>query len=106
MLAWLSAAAALYVQQRLTDELLAEVAQKGAWIRAELSALPGVTVSGLGLMLGVHCGKDAAALAAALLRRGVVALTAKDRLRLTPPLTIPWDDLRTAVDIIKEEITA
>ena len=100
------AAAALYVQQRLTDELLAEVAQKGAWIRAELSALPGVTVSGLGLMLGVHCGKDAAALAAALLRRGVVALTAKDRLRLTPPLTIPWDDLRTAVDIIKEEITA
>ena len=31
------AAAALYVQDRLTDELMAEVAQKGEWVRAELT---------------------------------------------------------------------
>ena len=42
------AAAALYVQDRLTDELMAEVAQKGEWVRAELAQLPGVTVSGAG----------------------------------------------------------
>ena len=40
----------------------------------------------------------------ALLERGVVCLTAKNKLRLLPPLTIPWDALEEAVDIIKEEL--
>lgn len=100
------AAAALYVQDRLTDELMAEVAQKGEWVRAELAQLPGVTVSGRGLMLGVESGKPAGALVSDLLSRGVVALTAKTRLRLLPPLTIPWSDLKQAVSIIKEALSA
>ena len=97
------AAAALYVQDRLTDELMAEVAQKGEWVRAELEQLPGVTVSGRGLMLGVESGKPASALVSDLLARGVVTLTAKTRLRL---LTIPWPDLKQAVSIIKEALSA
>ena len=100
------AAAALYVQDRLTDELMAEVAQKGEWVRAELAQLPGVTVSGRGLMLGVESGKPAGALVSDLLYRGVVALTAKTKLRLLPPLTIPWSDLKQAVSIIKEALSA
>ena len=100
------AAAALYVQDRLTDELMAEVAQKGEWVRAELEQLPGVTVSGRGLMLGVESARPAAALVSDLLSRGVVALTAKTRLRLLPPLTIPWPDLKEAVSIIKEALSA
>ena len=100
------AAAALYVQDRLTDELMAEVAQKGEWVRAELAQLPGVTVTGRGLMLGVESAKPAAALVSDLLSRGVVALTAKTRLRLLPPLTIPWPDLKEAVSIIKEALSA
>lgn len=100
------AAAALYVQDRLTDELMAEVAQKGEWVRAELTQLPGVTVSGRGLMLGVESGKPASALVSDLLARGVVTLTAKTRLRLLPPLTIPWPDLKQAVSIIKEALSA
>ena len=100
------AAAALYVQDRLTDELMAEVAQKGEWVRAELAQLPGVTVSGRGLMLGVESGKPASALVSDLLARGVVTLTAKTRLRLLPPLTIPWPDLKQAVSIIKEALSA
>lgn len=100
------AAAALYVQDRLTDELMAEVAQKGEWVRAELAQLPGVTVSGRGLMLGVESGKPASALVSDLLARGVVTLTAKTRLRLLPPLTIPWPDLKEAVSIIKEALSA
>lgn len=100
------AAAALYVQDRLTDELMAEVAQKGEWVRAELTQLPGVTVSGRGLMLGVESGKPASALVSDLLARGVVTLTAKTRLRLLPPLTIPWPDLKEAVSIIKEALSA
>lgn len=100
------AAAALYVQDRLTDDLMAEVAQKGEWVRAELAQLPGVTVSGRGLMLGVESGKPASALVSDLLARGVVTLTAKTRLRLLPPLTIPWPDLKEAVSIIKEALSA
>ena len=100
------AAAALAVQAQLTDALLADVQQKSAYIIAELSALPNVTgVSGMGLMLGVLSDKDPKALVNALLSRGVVCLTAKNKLRLLPPLTIPWDALEQAVTIIKEELT-
>ena len=82
------------------------MAQKGEWVWAELTQLPGVTVSGRGLMLGVESGKPAGALVSDLLSRGVVALTAKTKLRLLPPLTIPWSDLKQAVSIIKEALSA
>ena len=55
-------------------------------------------------MLGVESDKDPKKLVKALLERGVVCLTAKNKLRLLPPLTIPWDALEEAVDIIKEEL--
>lgn len=99
------AAAALSVQRRLTDTFLAEVTAKGGYISRELSAVLGVTsVSGRGLMLGVQSGRDAGGLVRALLERGVVALTAKTKLRLLPPLTISWPELERAVGIIKEEL--
>ena len=101
------AAAALAVLSQIDDELLAEVTAKGAYIRKELEALPGVlSVTGLGLMLGIEMKKDAKAVVSALLKRGVVALTAKNKLRLLPPLTISWKKLEKAVCAIKEEIEA
>lgn len=99
------AAAAVAVQTQLTDELLSEVTRKGEYIRSQLSGQPGVQgVSGQGLMLGIACDKEPKALVNALLARGVVCLTAKNKLRLLPPLTIPWDALEKAVTIIKEEL--
>ena len=99
------AAAALAVQHQLTDELLADVKRKGRYIAAELSKLPGVKgVSGRGLMLGVETEANPKELVKALLKRGVVCLTAKNKLRLLPPLTIPWEALEEAVTIIKEEL--
>jgi acetylornithine/N-succinyldiaminopimelate aminotransferase len=53
-------------------------------------------------MLGVQTTKDARVLVQALLDRGVVTLTAKEKLRLLPPLTISWDALQKAVAAIKE----
>ena len=100
------AAAALAVQTQLTDELLAEVKRKGKYIAAELSELSSVkSVSGRGLMLGVESDKNPKELVKALLKRGVVCLTAKNKLRLLPPLTIGWDELEQAVEIIKEELS-
>ena len=99
------AAAARAVLDQLTDELLAEVKRKGKYIAAELSELSNVqSVSGRGLMLGVQTDKEAKQLVNALLARGVVCLTAKNKLRLLPPLTISWDELEQAVEIIKEEL--
>ena len=99
------AAAAVAVMNQLTDELLDDVKKKGEYIRAELSACPGVKrVTGFGLMLGVETAKDAWALVGTLLGKGVVALTAKEKLRLLPPLIIPWEQLKQAVAVIKEEL--
>lgn len=100
------AAAALCVQRRLTDDFLQAVERKGAYIVRELSALPNVkAVTGRGLMLGVETDKAPADLVRALLKRGVVTLTAKNKLRLLPPLNIPDDALAEAITIIKEEIS-
>ncbi len=101
------AAAALSVLERLDGDLLSQVTQKGEYVRRELESLPAVrSVTGLGLMLGVETHRDPRDLAVALLRRGVVALTAKNKLRLLPPLTISWKKLQKAVGIIKEELNA
>ena len=99
------AAAAVAVLNQLTDELLADVQKKGEYIIRELGACPSVErISGFGLMLGVQTAKDAKALVQALLDKGVVTLTAKTKLRLLPPLTIPWEQLKQAVSIIKEAL--
>lgn len=99
------AAAALAVQAQLTDALLNDVQKKSDYIKAELGALPNVTgIAGMGLMLGVLSDKEPKALVNALLTRGVVCLTAKNKLRLLPPLTIGWEELKQAVTIIKEEL--
>jgi len=97
------AAAAVAVMNQLTDELLDDVKKKGEYIKAELSVCPTVQrISGCGLMLGVQSTKDAKMLVKTLLDKGVVTLTAKTKLRLLPPLTISWEQLKQAVSIIKE----
>ena len=99
------AAAALCVQKRLTEDLLADVSRKGEIIVQALSGAKGVKgVTGRGLMLGVETVKKPAQLVSDLLARGVVTLTAKNKLRLLPPLTIPDADLNEALTIIKEEL--
>ncbi len=99
------AAGANVVLARLTGDFLADVAAKGEYVRKQLEAAPGVvSVSGMGLMLGIETEKDAKQLVQALLGRGVVTLTAKEKLRLLPPLTISWEALEQAVAIIKEEV--
>jgi len=100
------AAGAVSVIGRLTDDLLAEVREKGAYIREELERAPGVrSVDGLGLMLGVEPERRPAnEVLLACLERGVVVLTAKEKIRLLPPLNIPMPLLKEAVAVLKEEL--
>ena len=101
------AAGAVYVLEHLDEQLLSEVAEKGQYICNELSALDGVEeVTGMGLMIGIKLKKNLAETMAACRDKGVLVLTAHDKMRLLPPLNIPFDVLKEAVEIIKEVINA
>ena len=96
------AAAAISVIYRLTDEFLADVKLKSDYVFNEFKKANGVVaVSGLGLMVGIKTEKPAAEVVKAAIEKGVLCLTAKDKVRLLPPLNIPMDTLKKAVDIIK-----
>ena len=97
-------AGALSVLDQMTDELLDEAAAKGAYIMEKLAAMYGVTdVSGLGMMIGFKVdGQKPGDFVAALLEKGVIALTAHDKVRLLPPLVIGYDDIDKALEIIAQ----
>lgn len=96
------AAAAVSVVSRLTDEFLAEVTAKSEFVFGEFKNANGVeSVSGMGLMIGIKTKKPAAEVVKAAIEKGVLCLTAKDKVRLLPPLNISMEDLKEAVDIIK-----
>ena len=96
------AAGALHVLSRLDEALLAEVREKSAYIVKELTGAAGVvSVSGMGLMLGIETAKPAAEVVAKCMAEGVLLLTAKHKVRLLPALNIPMDVLEKAVAIIK-----
>ena len=96
-------AAALSVLNRLTDPFLEKVVEKGKHLRRLLEGAPGIqSVSGLGLMLGLKTEKTASEVVKACMEKGVLCLTAKDKVRLLPALNIPDDLLQKAAEIIKE----
>jgi acetylornithine/N-succinyldiaminopimelate aminotransferase len=95
-------AAALSILSRLDEELLAGVRAKSDYIKKELEGAKGiVSVSGLGLMLGVRTEKDAGAVIRECMDKGVLVIRAKDKIRLLPALNIPEKLLETAVSVIK-----
>ena len=95
-------AGAISIIERLTDEFLSEVEEKSNLIKSELESAEGVeSVSGLGLMLGIKTTKPAAEVVKQCMEKGVLCLTAKDKVRLLPALNIPMDILKEAIDIIK-----
>lgn len=101
-------AGANYVLSRLDDAFLDEVVRKGEYFREKLEAMPGVAgVSGLGLMIGIAFDtdvvkEDAHAIALKCLARGLIVLTAKDKVRLLPPLSISYADIDRGLAILAE----
>lgn len=83
---------------------LDEVNRKAALLREKLLALPGVAaVSGLGLMIGITLkDKKAADVANAALEHGLLVLTAKDKVRLLPPLTVTDEEIEKGVSILSD----
>ena len=101
------AAGAISILDRIDDALLIGVRERSNYIVRTLSAVRGVrSVTGLGLMLGVETEKPAAEVVQGCMERGVLALTAKNKVRLLPALNIPQELLREAMEILKGVIEA
>ena len=98
-------AGALSVISRLDDEFLADVKKKSDYIFSELKDADGVEmVGGMGLMIGIKTKRPAGDIVKECITKGVLCLTAKDKVRLLPALNIDFDVLKKAVSIIKEII--
>lgn len=96
-------AAALNVLSRITDELLLEIQGKSEYLRAKLKGFDGVkAVTGLGFMIGIETAKNAKEIAKQCLKKGLLVLTAHDRVRLLPPLTITKREIDEGLCILKE----
>lgn len=96
-------AGACQVLRRMDGAFLQNVCQMGAYLRARLEAMPGVEqVSGLGMMLGVSLAKgEAKQVAAQCAENGLLILTAKEKLRLLPPLNIDREEVDQGLAILE-----
>ena len=98
-----SCAAALSVLERMTDDFLDEVKEKGNYLFEYFSKCKGITaVSGMGLMIGLKTSRPANEIISEALNAGVLLLSAKDKVRLLPPLNIDFDLLKKAASIISK----
>ena len=98
-------AAAVSVMERMTDGLMKEVREKGEYLRREIEKFDGVeSVGGMGLMIGIlpKNGKSARELADECLKKGLLVLTAHEKVRLLPPLNITKEEIDEGLKVLKE----
>ena len=97
-----SCAGALNILSRIDEGLLAGVKARSEYIFARLDGAPGVeSATGMGLMIGIRpSAKTAKEVIAQCIQGGVLCLSAKDKVRLLPPLNIPMDQLEKAMDVL------
>jgi acetylornithine/N-succinyldiaminopimelate aminotransferase len=100
-------AGGLVILDRVDEAFLAEVRRKAAYITDAISKMPAVkSVSGRGLMIGVGIeGKTAKEVVAACAENGLLILTAKDRLRLLPPLNITAEEIDEGLSVLRQGLT-
>lgn len=99
-----SAAARVVVRRVSEPDFLQSVAEKGAYFREKLEAMPQVEyVRGRGLMLGVKLKeKDAHDVLVQCAKAGLLILTAKELVRFLPPLTITQEDIDQGLAIFRQ----
>lgn len=98
-------AGACAVLDAMDEEFMQNVNDCAAALWAGLRTLPHVQgVSGLGLMIGIQLadGLKAAEVRAACEKSGLLVLTAKDRIRLLPPLILTEQDVQNALAILRK----
>ncbi|HZK39885.1 MAG TPA: aspartate aminotransferase family protein [Clostridia bacterium] len=99
-------AGAMEVLRFIDDNKLYDIKAKGEYIKAKLEGFEEVdSVRGKGLMLGAKlktkAAKDVKDVVAACIENGLLILTAKDCLRLLPPLVITYDEIDQGLAILE-----
>ena len=97
-------AGALYVLSVVNnEEFLNEVCKKGDYLCEKLLKIDGVkSVRHRGLMVGIELELDNAKdMAAKCTENGLLIITAKNLLRMLPPLNITYEEIDKAVEILK-----
>ena len=99
-------AGACSILRRLDKARMLEVQGKSAYLFTHLGRIRNVlSVTGLGLMIGLETTKPAREIAEKCLDRGLIVLTAKNKVRLLPPLTVKKDEIDFALQILNEVIS-
>lgn len=97
-------AGANYVLDTITaDGFLDEVNKKGAYIEEKVSKFKNVkNVRRMGLMIGIEFESgNAHDIAVKCVENGLLIITAKDLLRMLPPLVITYDEIDEALKILE-----
>lgn len=97
-------AGANYVLDTITaDGFLDEVNKKGAYIEEKVSKFENVkNVRRMGLMIGIELESgNAHDIAVKCVENGLLIITAKDLLRMLPPLVITYDEIDEALKILE-----
>ncbi len=99
------ASGAITVVKRLTDDFMKEVTEKGNYIKEYILALSSILeVSGMGLMIGIKSTHPTSEIKEECEKNGLLVLTAKDKVRLLPPLNITYYEIDRGLKILKEVI--
>ena len=106
----IAAAGANVVLDELDDAMLAEVNQKGEYLKSAIAAFdsPYVdTVRGMGLMIGIQVkdGWTNKEIASKLIENGLLVLTAGPGMRLLPPLVISQEEMDQGLEILKKTLS-
>lgn len=99
-------AGAIEILKRLDDGFFKSVREKGKYIMKKVACFDGVcAVRGMGLMIGIDLkDKKAGDVAIKCAENGLLILTAKQSLRLLPPLSITYDEIDKGLEILKKTL--
>ena len=98
-----SCAGAISIIERIDENLLCSVREKSSFIFDSMKDSEGVkSISGMGLMIGIETVKDASEVITACREKGVLVIKAKNKVRLLPALNIPMEELKFAINVLKE----
>ncbi len=101
-----SSAAKVVLGEINKASFLSAVVEKGKYLKENIEAIKGVkAVTGLGLMIGIQLEtKKAQEVVTGCMKKGLLVLTAKEKIRLLPPLNIEKKQIDAGLSILKEAI--
>ncbi len=103
----IASAGAIEVLDRVSnDEFLKDVIKKSDYIKQKLNNIEEIeSITGMGLMLGIKLKtKNNKEIISKCIEKGLLLLSAKDKIRLLPPLTITFENLEKGLNILISEL--